>query len=112
MEKPKRSELQPMKNECVDCGNNFTLDADDVMKNKEKKIPLPTRCKACRRSKLIELKLKRLTKLIFKILNIVEHNADGFVRGKIVTTKLVIKKKNEPELQEEQGKGVETQEKS
>lgn len=117
MEKPKkRSELQPMKSSCVDCGNPFNLTTEEISRNKEKKIPLPARCRACRRSKLIELKLKRLTKLIFKILNVVEQIANpgarGFVRGKLTVSKIIIKKKHEPKLPEEQKERVATQEKS
>lgn len=98
MKKIKRSELQPMKSECIDCGTGFALATDEVMRNKEKKIPLPTRCKACRRSKLIEIKLKRLTKLIFRVLGLIEGRKPA--------------KKYEPKLQKEQKEGVATQEKS
>ncbi len=58
---------QAPENTCVDCGRPFQIAAKEIDRFKEKKIPLPTRCRVCRRSKLIENKLKRLTKVIFQI---------------------------------------------
>lgn len=58
-----------MNSDCSECGNAFTVTIDEVTRFKEKQIPIPTRCKACRRSKLIEMKLKKLTKICFQILD-------------------------------------------
>ena len=64
----RRSKMLNVDSACVECGNLFKVSIDEVGRYKDKKIPLPTRCKACRRYKIIEIKLKRLTKLCFDIL--------------------------------------------
>jgi len=88
MEKVKRSKLLTTESTCVDCGNPFKVNIDEVSRFKDKKIPLPTRCRGCRRSKLIELKLKRITKILFKVL------------------KEVSPRRNEQKLQKKQSKGI------
>lgn len=70
----KRSHLMNTESTCVDCGNLFKVSIDEIGRFKDKKIPLPTRCKSCRRYKLIEIKLKKITKLLFKILENTNKN--------------------------------------
>lgn len=60
-----RSRLLQTEATCIDCGNPFKVSVEEYSRYKEKNIPLPTRCKACRRYKLIEIKLKKITKLLF-----------------------------------------------
>lgn len=69
----KRSALLNSNADCIDCGNPFKVTIEEMGRFKDKKIPLPTRCKACRRYKLIEIKLKKLTKVCFKILEKVDR---------------------------------------
>jgi hypothetical protein len=94
MEKVKRSKLLTTESICIDCGNNFKVTIEEMSRFKDKRIPLPTRCKSCRRSKLIELKLKRMTKVLFKILSVVAP------------------KTYEHKLQKKQGEGVEVKKES
>lgn len=65
----KRSQVLNTESNCVECGNTFKVSLDEIKRFKEKKIPIPTRCKPCRRYKLIEIKLKKLTKVCFQILD-------------------------------------------
>lgn len=90
----RRSNLVKTDSTCIECGNTYKVSIEEVGRFKDKKIPLPTRCKACRRYKLIEIKLKKITKLLFFII-------DG---GK--------KKRYEPKLQAKPSKRIPTQEKS
>ena len=48
---------------CIECGSIFKVSFDEIKRFQEKKIPVPTRCRSCRRYKLIEIKLKKITKL-------------------------------------------------
>lgn len=64
----RRSSLLNSSANCIECGNPFKVSIEEMGRFKDKKIPLPTRCKACRRYKLIEIKLKKLTKICFRIL--------------------------------------------
>lgn len=88
----RRSSLVNTESTCIDCGNPFKVSIEEIGRFKDKKIPLPTRCKACRRYKLIEIKLKKLTKICFKILDSVGN------------------KKHEPKLQKKQKPRKPTQE--
>ena len=90
----KRSMMLSSKATCVECSNPFKISLEEFSRFKDKRIPLPTRCKACRRYKLIEIKLKKITKLLFMILD-----------GKK-------KKRYEPKLQTKQSQRKPTQEKS
>jgi hypothetical protein len=63
-----RSKLLTTDSTCIECGNIFKVNIEEISRWKDKKIPLPTRCKACRRYKLIENKLKKVTKVCFQIL--------------------------------------------
>lgn len=63
-----RSKLLTQDSTCLECGNPFKVSIEEIGRYKDKKIPLPTRCKGCRRYKMIESKLKRITKLCFDIL--------------------------------------------
>jgi len=86
-----RSKLLSTESNCIECGNPFKVSIEEYGRFKDKKIPLPTRCKACRRYKLIEIKLKKITKLLFNIL----ENTRG--------------KKHEYKLSQKPSKGITTQ---
>lgn len=91
----KRSNMLSSGATCVECSTPFKVSLEEYSRFKDKHVPLPTRCKACRRYKLIEIKLKKITKLLFMII-------DG-------------KKKRynaKPKLQTKQSQGKPTQDKA
>lgn len=62
-----RSRVLNTDSKCIECNSIFKVSFDEIARFKEKGIPIPTRCRSCRRYKLIEIKLKKLTKLCFQI---------------------------------------------
>ena len=63
-----------MKNNCKDCGREFEISLEEVQRFREKKMTMPKRCRACRRSEMFDQKLKVIRKILSRVLYLLEPN--------------------------------------